>query len=371
MIRKLNSKFQDFLRKKKVEIARFFWDKKKEKVEVSKDNLLEKNGIKSILMIRDDGKIGDMVVSSFFYREIKKQFPDIKIGVVTRGAAKAIIENNHYVDKIYEYKKNSSYLKKLASDISKERYDLLIDTSLFLRERQIMFINKCNCKINLGVEKEKWELFDISVEDNPKEHITKRYVNILKRLGIREINSDYDIQILSSTEERVKNRILELEKIENIKKNKRVVINPYAASKHRSLSKENVIKIGRILLEKNIGAIYILGLDENKKEIEEIKRELGEKRIYHLKTNGIDEVIALIKYSDLVISPDTSIVHIAIGLGKDLIAIYREDIDDNNSIVWGTNSDKAVQIFSRRDNNKDDINNFDINEIEKIIKVRV
>lgn len=36
----------------------------------------------SILFLRQDGKIGDYIVSSFAFREIKKNNPNIKIGVV-------------------------------------------------------------------------------------------------------------------------------------------------------------------------------------------------------------------------------------------------------------------------------------------------
>ena len=55
-----------------------------------------------------------------------------------------IIKHNIYVDKIYEYKKSSGYLKKLAKEIAEEKYDLLIDTSTILREKQIMFIISVN-----------------------------------------------------------------------------------------------------------------------------------------------------------------------------------------------------------------------------------
>lgn len=37
---------------------------------------------KKILFLRQDGKIGDYIVSSFVFREIKKSNPEIKIGVV-------------------------------------------------------------------------------------------------------------------------------------------------------------------------------------------------------------------------------------------------------------------------------------------------
>lgn len=362
MIRKINRVFQNFLRNQKIKIARLLWDKK-EKVKIIKENLIEKNGIDSIIIMRDDGKIGDMVVSSFIYREIKKQYPNIKIGVVTRKGATDIIKDNHYVDKIYEYKKDSSYLKNLANEIAKEKYDLLIDTSTILREKQIMFINKCDCKINLGVDKEGWQLFDISVPEEKISHITKRFINILEVLGIKEIQSNYDIQISDEALVKVEKKIKEEENILEVSGKERVILNPYTASKHRNFNRRNIEKIIETLLKYRENEIYLLGHGENKKEILEIKEKIKDKKVHYIELNGIQEVIALIKNCELIISPDTSIVHIGVGLDKKVIAIYREDVIGNNGVLWGPNSDKAIQIFSK-ENKDDDINNFDMREIE-------
>lgn len=365
MIRKINRVFQNFLRNQKVKIARLLWDKK-EKVKIIKEDLIEKNGIDSIIIMRDDGKIGDMVVSSFIYREIKKQYPNIKIGVVTRKGATDIIKDNHYVDKIYEYKKDSSYLKNLANEIAKEKYDLLIDTSTILREKQIMFINKCDCKINLGVDKEGWQLFDISVPEEKNSHITKRFINILEVLGIKEIQSNYDIQISDEALVKVEKKIKEEENILEVSGKERVILNPYTASKHRNFNRKNIEKIIEILLKYRENELYLLGHGENKKEILEIKEKIKDKRVHYIELAGIQEVIALIKNCEMIISPDTSIVHIGVGLDKKVIAIYREDVIGNNGVLWGPNSDKAIQIFSK-ENKDDDINNFDMREIERAI----
>lgn len=365
MIKKINRVFQNFLRNQKVKIARLLWDKK-EKVKIIKEDLIEKNGIDSIIIMRDDGKIGDMVVSSFIYREIKKQYPNIKIGVVTRKGATDIIKDNHYVDKIYEYKKDSSYLKNLANEIAKEKYDLLIDTSTILREKQIMFISKCDCKINLGVDKEGWQLFDISVPEEKNSHITKRFINILEVLGIKEIQSNYDIQISDEALVKVEKKIKEEENILEVSGKERVILNPYTASKHRNFNRKNIEKIIEILLKYRENELYLLGHGENKKEILEIKEKIKNKRVHYIELAGIQEVIALIKNCEMIISPDTSIVHIGVGLDKKVIAIYREDVIGNNGVLWGPNSDKAIQIFSK-ENKDDDINNFDMREIERAI----
>ena len=152
MIRKLNRIFQDYMREKRLKIGRYIWDRKEKKEKIVAGNFIEKNSIKSILFLRYDGKIGDMVVNTVMFREIKKQYPSMKIGVVARGAAKEIIKNNPYIDKIYNYEKNSKKIKKLANEISKEKYDLLIDFSEMLRVNQMMLINLCKARYNMGLE---------------------------------------------------------------------------------------------------------------------------------------------------------------------------------------------------------------------------
>ncbi|MGL6099176.1 MAG: glycosyltransferase family 9 protein, partial [Fusobacteriaceae bacterium] len=75
-----------------------------------------------------------------------------------------------------------------------------------------------------------------------------------------------------------------------------------------------------------------------------------------------------IKKSDYVVSPDTSIVHIAAAFKKKMTAIYRADsLEDMNSKLWAPNYKEARQIFSIHLNKKPgeeaDINLFKIEEI--------
>ena len=58
---------------------------KRKKEIIKGDNFLKDNNIKSILFLRYDGKIGDTVINDIMFREIKKYYPDMKIGVVSRG----------------------------------------------------------------------------------------------------------------------------------------------------------------------------------------------------------------------------------------------------------------------------------------------
>ena len=338
MIRKLNRIFQDYMREKRLKLGKYIWDRKEKTQIVKGNNFIKNNDIKSILFLRYDGKIGDMVVNSLMFREIKKVYPNIKIGVVARGAAIDIIKDNPNIDKIYEYH---------------------IDFSEMLRVNQMMLINLCGARINIGIEKDNWNLFDISlnVRDYDK-HISELYIKILKFLGINNINSSYDV---FSSDYLLKKLDLENKKY--------CVFNPYAASKHRSFSIENIEKISKIILEKDYEKLILIGNEDKIRELKKLNIS-KENKVKIIETRGMSEVAELIKGANLVISPDTSIVHLARAFDKKMICIYRKELgkEDKNSILWGPNSEKAKVIFVEekvKDGEEIDINHINLDEFKK------
>jgi len=368
-IRELNRKLQDFLRPKRLAFGRWLWDRKNtmnnKQSTMHNGELIKKEDIKSILFIRNDGKIGDMIINTLMFREIKKVYPKTKIGVVTRGANKQVIINNPHVDKIYDYSKSNKEIKKLANEIAGERYDLLIDFSEMLRVKQMKFINLCKARINMGLNKEDWKLFDVSVNYKViDKHITDRYKKYLEILGIKKSDLSYDIH-LSEKEEK-----FGLDFRRKIKEEKLICINPYGASKYRTLNKGKIKEIVKLILEKKKNAVTFVYPPDKLEELKEIVEELNDKRIYlNENIKSIMDTASILKVSDLIITPDTSIVHLGVALDKEMIGIYRSDegAEELNSIVWGPNSNKVKQIYAKPSLEKSeeaDINEFDVKQIE-------
>lgn len=368
MIRKLNRIFQNYMREKRLKFGKWLWDRKRKKEIIKAGNFIENNNIKSILFLRYDGKIGDMVINTLMFREIKKRYPYIKIGVVARNSNAEIIKNNSNVDSIYIYKKNRKEIVKLAEQIEKDKYDLLIDFSEMLRVNQMMLINKSNARFNMGLNREDWQLFDISYNyPMGNFHITKVYEKVLNSLGIMNPDLSYDLQF--NEEDKKKVNVL-LEKVNNKKK---FVLNPFAASKHREINRENIKKIIECVITKGDRVVFLIGEKSKEKEILEIIEKYPNKVIYPA-LDTIMETAYLVKKSDWVITPDTSIVHIAAAFKKKLIAIYRVDNTDDSQVnkdLWAPNYEEGKQIFSIdldvKVGEEPEINKFDIKEIGKIV----
>ncbi|WDA46330.1 glycosyltransferase family 9 protein [Fusobacterium nucleatum] len=371
LIKKINRIFQDYMRAKRLKIGKYIWDRKEKAKIIEGDNFLKNNSIKSILFLRYDGKIGDMIVNSLMFREIKKVYPDIKIGVVARGAAIDIIKDNPNVDRIYEYYKDRKKIKDLALKIKEEKYDLLIDFSEMLRVNQMMLINLCGARINIGLDRKDWELFDLSIESGKDfkwtEHITKRYLAYLIKLGLKKenINISYDIYLKDEKKYEVF--------FNEIKESKKIILNPYGASKHKSFNVETLENIITYLKDKDI-AIILTYFGDKYKELEFLEKKY--KYVYiPKKIESILDTAILIKKSDYVISPDTSIVHIASAFNKKMITVYppkggKYGVDH---LVWAPKSEYSRVIFCKdKTGNYDeiDINTFNFDEMkEEILKM--
>lgn len=371
LIKRINRIFQDYMRAKRLKIGKYIWDRKEKAKIVEGDNFLKDNSIKSILFLRYDGKIGDMIVNSLMFREIKKVYPDIRIGVIARGAAIDIIKDNPNVDKIYEYYKDRKKIKDLALKIKEEKYDLLIDFSEMLRVNQMMLINLCRARINIGLDRKDWELFDLSIESDKDfkwtEHITKRYLAYLIKLGLKKenINISYDIYLKDEKKYEVF--------FNEIKESKKLILNPYGASKHKSFSIETLENIITYLKDKDI-AIILTYFGDKYKELEFLEKKY--KYVYiPKKIESILDTAILIKKSDYVISPDTSIVHIASAFNKKMITVYppkggKYGVDH---LVWAPKSEYSRVIFCKDKvgtYDEIDINTFNMEEMkEEILKM--
>ena len=371
LIKRINRIFQDYMRVKRLKIGKYIWDRKEKAKIVEGDNFLKDNSIKSILFLRYDGKIGDMIVNSLMFREIKKVYPDIRIGVIARGAAIDIIKDNPNVDKIYKYYKDRKKIKDLALKIKEEKYDLLIDFSEMLRVNQMMLINLCGARINIGLDRKDWKLFDLSIESGKDfkwtEHITKRYLAYLIKLGLKKENIDISYDIYLEDEKKYEAFFNE------IKESKKLILNPYGASKHKSFNIETLENIITYLKDKDI-AIILTYFGDKYKELEFLEKKY--KYVYiPKKIESILDTAILIKKSDYVISPDTSIVHIASAFNKKMITVYppkggKYCVDH---LVWAPKSEYSRVIFCKDKigtYDEIDINTFNFDEMkEEILKM--
>ena len=133
---------------------------------------------KSVLILKYD-RIGDMVVSTPIFRELKIAYPNISISVLASKANKDVIKNNPYIDKIYTNYKNSIFkdlptllkLRKKKFDVCIELEHSVIPHAIFrlkiIKPKKIISIHKDG---RYGVKGSELKLYDYFTEKDKTSH---------------------------------------------------------------------------------------------------------------------------------------------------------------------------------------------------------
>ena len=324
-MKKINWKFyrsyRDKLIDKKNEMLSRIFDKNKKNI-----NLMPSQ-IKRILFLRTDGKIGDYIISSFIFREIKKNYPNIQIDVVADKSLENLLKLNKNIDKYYILnRKKMKEWRNIVKILRKNKYDVLFDSTEGLKYKQVYLLNRVNAVVNVGYNKDDYNIYNKNIRQNNTLKMIQIYKKMVESVNIEIKDTKYDVPVSEESEKNV-DRFLK----ENNVKGKIIALNFFGASRGRKINEENALIILRRLREMYKGyAIIILDSPNDRETIQNIlKNTDNENILFFEKSRTILDSISIIKNSDLIVSLDTSILHIAEGLDKKIMAFYGPKINKN------------------------------------------
>lgn len=298
--------------------------------------------IKTILIIRNEGTVGDVIVYSSLIEKLS--LIGFQVDLLLTESNKIVVENNPYIRNVYisrnlsteEFLKSFDHFisKKTIAELKENNYDLVIDPCLEFPVHRMKLLKDINAKSVLGFNKpHDIKCYSKSINfDNLNNHITESVRLIACTLGINEFTSiPYKLKIPTKIKSEVKAFL------HNLNGDKNVLINIFAGNKERCLSQDQLSLLIDKILEKN-NKIRIVLLDH----LNKINIIMNHSVVINpFKT--IHHVMALISECDLIITPDTSIVHISAAWEKPLISIYK-DVDDNNTL-WAPGYNNASQLI--------------------------
>jgi len=327
-------KLRDKIRKN---VAKFLFDY------INKSGL--QTPVRHILIIRWDAKFGDSFVSSFFFREIKKR-PEIKVSVITSPSLVELHKDFFGADDVIDIKKRPSY--KDICDVAKRISD--VDTVIHLTEdmkmRDLYLLHKLQPKNVFSLD-DRIGMVNIKLGETTKKlSFQEKYCYILRQLGINDINQQYIIP----------------KKQNSVSRHYDVVINPFGSTDRKSMSVKRAVivtnEISRILPHLKIGVLSSPATVSDAGKIVSLANKHNISLINGI--NSIYDVIDTIDKSNLIISVDTAITHIAVGLNKKIISIYYKNGTSFNPWLL-SESDNVVILFSH--GKEINLNGFDNNEL--------
>ncbi len=259
--------------------------------------------------------IGDIVLTTPVIRCIKEQVKESEIHYLTKKQFSSVLEKNPYIDRLWLYENN---LNKIIRELIKEQFDYIIDLhnnlrTLFVKNR-LRLISFTFNKLNL----KKWLLVNFKINMLPEIHIVDRYMATTKLFEV--MNDGKGLDYFLSDEDKIlppeiKSKIPE----------KFIVLS--IGAKHKT-KKAPVSKLAEIC-ESLALPVVILGGESDTKEASEIIRLCSKNYILDLtgklSLNGSASIIML---SQLVITHDTGLMHIAAAFKKKIISLWGNTIPE-------------------------------------------
>ncbi len=304
------------------------------------------------ILIVQIGKIGDMILTTPLLTELKSFYPESEISVLASTKNSVITKNLSIVDFTYEYDKKLFSTIKLIKKLRGKSFDVWIDAKDEYSSTSKLLKSLCNPKKSLGfnfirnvydIDLNKYVIGEHRVDINlsPINYLSKEIKRRILKPGI-------DIPIQDSIN--VKQR---LEKIIG----KKILLNLSAGINTRDWSTEKWTSVTN-----NIPSDYnviLTGQDKDKESINLIIRKSCREKIYIIETNTIFELAELIKNCDLIVTPDTSAVHLASCFNTPIVCFF-------HNVDWvhkkfSPLSDKQIVIVSK------DKNSFNSITAEEVI----
>lgn len=347
MLSNLNRLRKEFTREAQCFLMRLFYRKK---------SVLRPESYRNVCLLMQDHGIGDAIVVSGLIKLLKEAGRTVV--VVTNPRSEAIFTSMVPNDGLMVWSKDRH--KSVRRKSAKQGIDLVIDLSFYPhynKRHRMGLISAIRPAHAIGFNGNRTALFDTSIPTCQTEHVTERMKRVLECLqisvGTYHYAVSFDDGIVHESTTFIERARKTYDSI--------LVLNPFGASIDRCLASDQIKTLCDYLdsLQGVLTIVFDLGRNVNTTPyVNVIKNPFSD----------LDNSFNLVRHADLVITVDTSVVHLAAAFDVPQYAIYNNRVTavNDNNIVWGPNNKNAIQLTTLQKkglSGGDDITQFDVSVI--------
>lgn len=321
-----------------------------------------------ILIINLDA-LGDVLRTTAMLHPLKAKHKDSHITWLTDKSALAVLENNHYIDRVLEYS-NENVIALLS-----ERFDILMNVDKSRRSGSVANLVDAKEKLGFGISEtgaiypyneEAKHLYELGLNDEMKfKHNKKTEQELLCEAMALEYRRDEYILNVAPNE---KEFIERYRRDQGIREGQIVIGFNTGCSNLYPYKKLSFDKQLSLLKRLNKAfphdRIALLGGREDAQNNNALKKRLQNKVVATPTDMGLRKGIQFVDLCDIVITGDTLGLHIAVGLKKNIVSFFTMtcpgeiDLYDRGEMIvadvectpcWKKNCSKEIKCFESVD----------------------
>jgi len=282
--------------------------------------------MKKILVIQNK-RIGDVLISAVIANNIKKVFPDSHVTYFVYDYTTGVLENNPNIDRIIAVKdqelKKIPTLLKVIWQVRKERYAIIFDPYAKFQSRMMCLFSKASYRIGL---KKKHKQLQLPFYTHPIDFLEERTRHCGKAIEdrINCISSVFDLdipddepKIFLTPEEQEYPRINHLQKPV-------IMVGVLGSTPQKSMPYAYIVRLINYITENYDATLLFNYAPYQKEEALKIYEQCKDKENIHLDIyeDSIRGFIKLMNQCDLLLANEGGSIHITKALHRPTFTIY-------------------------------------------------
>ena len=282
--------------------------------------------MKKILIIRLSS-IGDIVLTTPVIRCLKKQLPNAEIHFLTKKAFFPVVEHNPYIDKIHCL---NSDLKEVVEELKLENFDWIVDLHKNIRSKRIIRALKkehsCFPKLNLR----KWWYVRTKRNCMPDVHIVERYFKAVEMWNVE--NDNLGLDYFTGTQDTAALP-------EGFDKYIAIVCG--AAHATKQIPTEKIDYLCSAIRSK----IVLIGGKADAEAVGFLEEKYPEKVFNGCGKFSLNQSATLIKNAELVVTPDTGMMHIASAFQQKVLSVWGNTVPEFGMYPYIPRKGENVSVY--------------------------
>lgn len=292
----------------------------------------------NILIIRTD-RIGDVVLTTPAIKALRQAYPTARISILIAAGSFDLINGNPYVDEILmddrkgQHKGLFGFLK-LAREIRSKKFDLAV--IFHTKRRYNLACSLAGIPCRLGYKNNKFGfLLTLPLKDIRllgEKHESEYCMDVLKAIGVQNFDLDIFVPMQKEAEEWARQWMQENDIISNAF----VVIHPGASDPTKCWPAANFALLMDRLAEHFKLRIVLIGSIQTMPLANEIlnKTQRSSEMINLTGKTTLAQMTSLLRRSCLLVSNDSGPVHVAAGVGINVISLFLRNQPGINPQRW-------------------------------------
>ncbi|MBI4418397.1 MAG: glycosyltransferase family 9 protein [Ignavibacteriales bacterium] len=295
------------------------------------EGTIDLDSIRSLLILRYD-RLGDIVVTTPVLRRLKELRSDLKLGVLASSANAELLRGNPHVDRIHVLPKSWFGVLRMIRQARIERYDVVLN---FIFNRTTSggilanLISPKGIKVGQGAEQYGFYFNKLLSLDRGNDHMAEVLMKYVDRVfGLQPFSGSMQFEVFPdrNSTDQVSVFLTGTGFAARTASGAKgfTVLNISAAEEPRSINLAQMIILAAVLTRECDQNVVLISAPSDRMVRRSVAQIVGDqcREFPERGDAGLLAIAALIGAAQCVVTPDTSVVHIASAMKTPVLAFY-------------------------------------------------